>query len=217
MTLRKRHGKSAQYGVGPVIESTPLAELPDPVHATEVAEAGGERTSLGRWAKGSRTAQAKGGSARRRWGTLARECTDLARSVHPTIRPDIKDARKFFTATCSYLGAHVSGGAPLGPLEQSYVQRAAIYRATERALLRLGLGSLLFTKSLSKVDQANGEKPEINTKVLALAAKMGKASKDNLLAAWEICARQGGMRKKLGIGAADAADAMRARILEEGE
>jgi hypothetical protein len=203
VSLRSRHGKSARHGVGPVIESTPLAELPDPVQAIEVAEARAERTALGTWQKGSRTAQSKGGQARRRWGTLARECTELAKRVHPEIQPDMKDAKKFFVATCGYLGAHVAGGAPLGPLEQSYVQRAAVYRAVERALLRLGLGSLFFMKTLAKVDRENGEKPEVNTKLLALAEKMGKASKDNLLAAWEICARQGGARKKLGVGAPD--------------
>ena len=173
MALRSGHGNGA--GV-PRIEVLPADELPEGVQAPKQVPSRAERRADGTFAPGASTVQSQGGRSRR-------QATRLARRLGLGELPDDAAFKPYRAAAAAFRRFHVStlaqsvGGGHCGPGPASVVATAAWQLAVSRYLF----------------DRAalSGERDDF-----ALASKLANDSRQNLLAAHELCAREAEARAK---------------------
>jgi hypothetical protein len=165
MALRTGHGTGA--GV-PRVEVLPADELPAGVHAPEQAASKGERRGDGTWTKGASTDQRKGGRSRAGNTRLARRMSLEGLEVDPSFRP-YKRAAADFRRTQVHALARTVGGGKCGPAPASIIASAAWQLAASRFLF----------------DTAQGDLEK-----LTAASRLANDSRQNLLAAHELCARE---------------------------
>lgn len=168
MTLRRAHGRAAELGAVVAVETMPPDELPLGVQGPSHAEAREERRADGRFQKGTRTAQSKGGQARKESTALASRLGLSALSAEDGFAPYKKAAVTFRRVHCASLAATVGGGV-CGSGPSSIVASAALALAASRYLY----------------DHANGD-----ASVLAQAARLADSSRTALLTAHELAARE---------------------------
>ena len=161
MSLRAGHGSG---GGVPRVEVLPADELPRGVQAPEQAESTGERQGGGRFAPGASTAQRAGGLAHREQTRLARRLSLGETFADPRFTPYARAARAFRRAQVTRLARDVGGGH-CGPAPASIVASAALQLAGSRFAFEV-LGEL------------------------QLGSKLANDSRQNLLAAFELCARE---------------------------
>lgn len=194
MALRSAHGDGARFGTGgPRIEVRPADELPrgvpsdtDPAQLTAASEAL-------RQGVGSSELSARGGKAR---GEVLRMRKLLGlwepEESHP-YAPYMRLAREWRDEHCAEL-ADTVGGGKVGPGPASVVATAAIQMAASRWLSDLGAQTG-------------------NAKALLDASRLADSSRQNLLAAHELCAREAQARlerqKRLGGQVRSLAEALR--------
>ena len=175
MALRSSHGTGA--GKGPRIEVLPVDELPVgvPDIAGPLSRSG--RTKQGTFAPGNGWA-AKGGRARAGKTRLADRL-----GLHPlpegsTFAQYKASAVSFRRAQCAALAAAVGGGY-CGPAPSSFVASAALQLAWSRWF------------SDRAAETGNGDDA-------LQASRLANDSRQNLLAAHELCAREAEARKAAG-------------------
>ena len=174
MSLRAGHGKGAG---SPRIEVLPADELPKGVQATEHAEAGSERRGNGTFAKGASTAQSKGGRTRKETTALSARLGLGSLAEDPAFLPYKRSAATFRRTHCTSLARTVGGGT-CGTGPSSIVATAAWQLAASR---------YLFDRAAQSGDPALFEK----------ASRLANDSRQNLLAAHELCAREAKGRPQL--------------------
>lgn len=168
MSLRKGHGTGAG---APRIEVMPPDELPlGVVQAPRQAESKSERRPNGTFTKGARTVQSEGGRSRRDQTRLARRLGLTPLPDDTAFVPYKRAAADFRRTHTTYLARTVGGGA-CGPGPSSIIATAAWQLAASRFLFDRG--------------SAEGD-----PKMLLEASRLGDASRQNLLAAHELCARE---------------------------
>ena len=175
MAMRAPHGRAAELGSGPRIEVAADA-LPRGVHAVEQVEARTERTPDGRFTKQARTAQSKGGRTRKGTTTLAVKLGVGDIVTDPAFIPYRRAANDFRRTHCASLARSVGGGE-CGPGPSSIVASAALQLAASRRLFDLA---------------AAGGDPQL----FVQASRLADASRQNLLAAHELCAREAATRPR---------------------
>jgi hypothetical protein len=173
MPIRKAHGTAARCGAIVGVEPLPADELPLGVQAPKQEESTGERTASGRWTSASRTAQRAGGKARAGSTRLARKL-GLSAVPQGDFEPYLRAARDFRRAQCQSLAANVGGGY-CGPGPSSIIASASL--------------ALAWSRYLSDRAAVTGD-AELATR----AVKMGADSKQMLLTAHELCAKEGEAR-----------------------
>lgn len=178
MTLRSGHGDMRD--AGPRIEVLPADELPRGVPGPTVVDAPVERDAHGQFTGGVITAQIRGGKAGRGKTRLS---TRLSMSVIPTdspFRPYRKSAASFRRVQCGEL-ARTVGGGHCGPAPSAIVASAALLLAWSRFLSDK---AAVCTDSKEQVD------------LIMRAARLSETSRQHLLAAWEVCAKEALSRPK---------------------
>ena len=173
MTLRTGHGKGA--GV-PRIEVSPVDELPKGEQAVEHEPRKSERDELGRLRPGSSTTQSRGGKARRAATRLARTLGLQTLTGEGGFGPYKRAGAAFRRLHVSALAKSVGGGQ-CGPGPASVVATAAWQLAVSR---------YLFDRAAETGDRDD----------FALASKLANDSRQNLLAAHELCAREAAARPR---------------------
>lgn len=166
MALRTGHGNGA--GV-PRVEVLPPDELPDGVPAPIPASAAEQRRADGRFLPGNATA-AEGGKAKK--GKVALAIRLGLTEIEPSaaFAPYRSAAVMFRRRQCGELARTVGGGI-CGPAPSSIVATAALQLAASRYLFdRAGVTS--------------------DPDLFAQASKLANDSRQNLLAAHELCARE---------------------------
>lgn len=146
-------------------------ELPEGVQAAEQAEHRAERRSDGTFAPGARTAQRKGGKARAgktRLATLGALGPRLM--ADPGFKPFLQAAKDYERAQTAQLARTVGGGF-CGPGPASLITTASLQLAASR---------YLFAKAVETGDD----------ELLTRASKLGADSRQSLLTATELCARE---------------------------
>jgi hypothetical protein len=175
MVLRKGHGKGA--GV-PRIEVPPVDELPEGVPAPEqpppLAPTGPERDAAGHFLPGARSAQSRGGRALAGLSKLARTIGATDAETSAAFKPYQRLAVAFRKSHVQSLAQTVGGGL-CGAAPASMVESAALQLAASRFLF----------------DTADGD-----SKKLKLASQLANDSRQNLLAAYELCAKEALARAK---------------------
>lgn len=165
MTVRAGHGAGA--GV-PRIEVLPPDELPVGVPEQTGPSGAAERGADGRFLAGNRTS-AKGGL--RKAGSLAlARSLGLADDAAPEMRPYLDQAERWRRAKVTELAATVGGGR-CGAGPSSIIATAARQLASSTYLFELG--------------SRTGD-PDL----LAQSSRLGNDSRQNLLAAHELCAKE---------------------------
>lgn len=183
MALRTGHGAGA--GV-PRIEVLPVDELPDGVPDNARADSPTDRGERGLFAPGNALAR-KGGRARAGKTRLADRLGLRALPDGSAFAPYKASAVSFRRAQCAALAASVGGGH-CGPAPSSFVASAALQLAWSRYLADLA---------------AETGSPELALQ----ASKLANDSRQNLLGAHELCAREAAARPR------DPTAALTARIL----
>jgi hypothetical protein len=186
VALRNGHGNG--NGV-PRVEVLPADELPIGVHATEQAPSTHERTPDGTWSKGARTDQSKGGRSRAGTTRLARRMGLTDVEADPAFAPYRRAAADFRRTHVTGLARSVGGGH-CGPAPASIIASAAWQLAASRFLF----------------DTAHGDAEK-----LTAASRLANDSRQNLLAAHELCAKEAVARRAA--NPMSARDALTARIL----
>lgn len=186
MALRTGHG----HGAGmPRIEVLPADELPAGVPDDARPDSPTDRGEAGRFARGNRLARA-GGKARAGKTRLAdrlglRQLPDGA-----AFAPYKASAVSFRRAQCAALAASVGGGY-CGPAPSSFVASAAL--------------QLAWSRYLSDVAAETGD-----GELAIQASRLANDSRQNLLAAHELCAREAVGRPPV----ENAVDRIRRELLE---
>ncbi|MBL9025995.1 MAG: hypothetical protein JNL21_27625 [Myxococcales bacterium] len=181
--LRTPHGAAAEGGAVIVSETLPPDEVARlAVHAEEHAEARGERRPDGRWVAGTRTAQSKGGKARKDSLTWARSMGLENLSSDPRFKAElrkskawVRDQRKAYATTY--------GGGQCGVAPSTLIVGAAWMFAAARALLA----------------------GDLDPKTVLAAANLQDKARTALLTASQLCATEAQARPKRGGLAALAA------------
>jgi hypothetical protein len=166
MTLRNGHGNG---GGVPRIEVLPANELPAGVPGDARGESPTDRGEGGRFAEGNGLA-ADGGHARAGHTRLARKVALGDSFADPRFDPYARAARAFRRAHVTTLARSVGGGH-CGPGPASIVASAALQLA----------GSRFAFEVLAD---------------MALGSRLADSSRQNLLAAHELCAREAAARPK---------------------
>lgn len=164
MTLQKSHGKTYPMVAKP-------AKLPKGVQAGEQAEAGEERRANGTFAKGASTAQRKGGHALKKRTALSHAAGIADVATLPAFAPYLAKAHAFHRAHCGELARSVGGGE-CGPAPSVISLSAALQQAAAR---------YWFDQAAASGDPA----------AFQLASRLADASRQNMIAAHELCAREG--------------------------
>jgi len=165
MALRSGHGKGRGQ---PRIEVLPPGELPIGVQANEQEPSTDERRRDGTFARGASTEQRKGGKSRSGTTRLARRMGLSDIESEPTFAPYKRAAADFRRCQVMALARSVGGGH-CGPAPASIVASAAWQLAASRYLF----------------DTACGDSDR-----LATASKLANDSRQNLLAAHELAAKE---------------------------
>jgi hypothetical protein len=174
MALRSAHGRAAELSAAPRVEVLPPDELPTGVQVLEQAASTSERTPGGTWTKGCRTDQSKGGRSRAGTTRLARRMGLAGVELDPAFAPYRRAAADFRRAQVTTL-ARTVGGGKCGPAPSSIIASAAWQLAASRFLF----------------DTAAGDPDK-----LTAASRLANDSRQNLLAAHELCAREAQARPK---------------------
>jgi hypothetical protein len=170
--VRRAHGTGAAALVR--VETAPADELPLGVQAPVQAPAGGERRADGTFAPGARTMQSAGGRATKGKTRLAAKLGLSTLAEGADFAPYRRAASTFRRVQCAALAASVGGGV-CGPAPASIVASAAL--------------ALAWSRYLSDVAARTGD-AELATR----AVRMGDASRQSLLTAHELCAREAAAR-----------------------
>jgi len=186
MSLRSGHGSGAG---SPRVEVLPADELPNGVQAPLQGEARGERTPDGRWAPGARTAQLAGGAAKRGKSRLTARLGLSSLPEASDFAPYRRAASTFRRVQCTELARTVGGGV-CGPGPSSVVASAAL--------------ALAWSRYFSDKAAATGD-PELAMR----SARLGETSRQHLLAAIELCAREAKARPQAPV---DPMDTIRRRL-----
>ena len=166
MALRSGHGTGA--GV-PRIEVLPVDELPAGVPADALKESRPTHDARGKFTKGNALARL-GGQARRGKTRLAERMGLAKLPEGSAFRPYKAAAVSFRRAQCAELARTVGGGV-CGPAPSSLIASAAL--------------QLAWSRYLGDVAATEGDAD------LALkASRLAEASRQSLLAAHELCARE---------------------------
>ena len=175
MALSTGHGNGA--GV-PRIEVLPADELPIGVQAQEQEPSTSERTATGMWRKGARTVQSNGGKSRARQTRLARRLGLADIGSLEAFKP-YKRAAADFRRTHVIALARSIGGGHCGAGPASIVSTAAWQLAASRYLFDLAgqIGA-----------------PDL----FIQASRLASDSRQNLLAAHELCAKEAQSRPASG-------------------
>jgi hypothetical protein len=172
MALRSGHGTGA--GV-PRVEVLPCDELPAGAPAQARVASPGDRGEGGRFASGNGLAR-EGGLARAGKTRLAERLGLASLAAESAFSPYRASAESLRRAQCAEL-ARTVGGGQCGPAPSSLVATAALQLAWSRFLS----------------DQA----AEAGSAPLALSAsRLANDSRQNLLAAHELCAREAAARPR---------------------
>lgn len=167
MAVRTGHGNGAG---APRIEVLPADELPQGVQGEALAPHRPERDGKGRFRPGARTAQSAGGATARDLTRLARRLTLGTTLADPRFEPFAKAATAFRKQHVTTLARNVGGGhCGTGP--SSMVASAALQLAASRFAFEV-LGDF------------------------QLGSKLANDSRQNLLAAHELCAKEAQARPK---------------------
>jgi hypothetical protein len=161
VTLRSGHGNGAG---APRIEVLPVDELPQGVQGEALAEHRAERDGAGRFKPGARTAQSAGGSSSRETTSLARRLAVGGVVADERFKPFLRAASAFRKHHVTTLARTVGGGR-CGAAPASIVASAALQLAASRFAFEV-LGDM------------------------ALGSRLADASRQNLLAAHELCAKE---------------------------
>jgi hypothetical protein len=172
MTLRAGHGTGRG---SPRIEVLPADELPAGTPAPARETSPSDRGEAGRFAPGNKLARA-GGKATAGKSRLASKLGLRALPDGSAFRPYRAAASSFRRAHCAALAAGVGGGY-CGPAPSSLVASAALTLAWSRYF-----GDLA----------AEAGDPELAMK----AARLGETSRQHLLGAHELCAREAQARPR---------------------
>lgn len=167
VALRNGHGNGA--GV-PRVEVLPVDELPPGVQAPEQAPSTDERRPDGTFAPGASTLQAQGGRSRAGKTRLARRLGLGDSFADPRFEPYARAAKDFRRAHVTRLAREVGGGH-CGPAPASIIATAALQLAASRFAFEV-LGDM------------------------SLGSRLGNDSRQNLLAAHELCGREAAARPK---------------------
>lgn len=166
MSLRAGHGNGRGR---PHIEVMPVDELPAGVPGDARAECPGDRGPLGKFAPGNSLARA-GGHARRGKTRLADRLGLKTLANDAAFKPYKASAVSFQRAQCTELARTVGGGV-CGAGPSSLIASAAL--------------QLAWSRYLSDLAAVEGDEE------LALkASRMANDSRQNLLAAHELCAKE---------------------------
>jgi hypothetical protein len=166
MALRSGHGNGA--GV-PRVEVLPADELPDGVPGEARSESRSDRGDAGRFAPGNGLAR-KGGYARAGKTRLADRLGLRNLPDGSAFAPYKASAFSFRRAHCAALAASVGGGH-CGPGPSSFVASAAL--------------QLAWSRYFSDLAAETG-----NAELALQASKLANDSRQNLLAAHELCAKE---------------------------
>lgn len=150
-------------------------ELPPGVQAPEQAEAGTERTTGGRFAKGASTTQRKGGRALKNRTALSHTRGLSSLLALPAFKPYLGQAKAFARQHVGTLARSVGGGEC----------DAGAASVVTTAALQLAASRFLFDQAAETGD------PDLFLK----AAKLGDQSRANLLSARELVADAAGDNK----------------------
>jgi hypothetical protein len=172
LTIRKGHGDGA--GV-PRVEVLPASEVPAGVPEDARTESPTDRGEAGRFAPGNSLARL-GGHARRGKTRLADRLGLRAVGESSEFRSYKAAAVSFRRAQCSELARTVGGGV-CGPAPSSLVASAAL--------------QLAWSRFLSDTAAIDG-----NADLALKASRLAEASRQSLLAAHELCAREAMSRTK---------------------
>lgn len=167
MALRSGHGTGAGQ---PRVEVLPADELPRGVQASTSPDTRSERRKDGTFRPGNVTIAASGGAAKRQRVALATGLGLRGLVCAPGFAPYRRQASAYRRAQCSVLSRSVGGGF-CGPGPSAIVSSAAWQLAASR---------YLFDQASQTGDAA----------LFAQASKLADASRQNLLAAHELCARE---------------------------
>lgn len=163
--------KSREPGRMPVhVEVARIDELPKGVQGEALAEHRAERDADGTFRPGASTAQSAGGSASREMTRLARRLTLGDSLSDPRFEPFARAARAFRRAQVTLLARSVGGGH-CGPAPASIIASASLQLAGSRFAFEV-LGDMV------------------------LGSRLADASRQNLLAAHELCAREAQARPR---------------------
>ncbi len=166
MTLRAGHGNGAGQ---PRIETLPVDELPKGVPADARAESPTDRGERGKFAEGNSVA-ASGGHARAGHTRLARKLRLGEGFADPRFEPYAAAARGFRRAHVTGLARSVGGGH-CGPAPASIIASASLQLAASRFAFEV-LGDM------------------------KLGSQLANDSRQGLMAAHELCAREAQARPK---------------------
>jgi hypothetical protein len=172
VALRSGHGNGAGQ---PRVEVLPADELPEgvPSHADALSRsAAAER---GKFARGNRRS-VLGGRSRAGQSRLANRLGLATLAADAPIAPYMRSAVSFRRAQCAELARTVGGGV-CGPGPSSVVASAAL--------------ALAWSRYLADKAATSGD-AELATK----AARLGETSRQHLLAAHELCAREAQARPR---------------------
>lgn len=169
MALRTPHGRAAEFSIAPRVEVLPPDEAPRGLPGEPLVERTEERDAVGKFQPGAHTAQSAGGSATRGMTRLARRLSLGESFADPRFEPYAKAARAFRREQCRQLAMAVGGGT-CGVAPSSIVASAALQLAGSRFAFEV-LGDMV------------------------LGSRLANDSRQNLLAAREICARDAEARR----------------------
>jgi len=167
MALRTGHGQGAG---SPRVEVLPADELPEGVTGPALDERTADRDAAGRWQSGARSAQSAGGSATRESTRLARRLSLGEAFADARFEPYARAARAFRRQHVTSLARSVGGGH-CGSAPASIIASAALQLAGSRFAFEV-LGDMV------------------------LGSRLANDSRQNLLAAHELCAREAQARPK---------------------
>lgn len=173
MTLRSAHGNGSAALVR--AETLPVDELPEGVPAPSRHESPRDRGEAGRFAPGNTLAR-QGGQARAGKTRLADRLGLSSMPEGAAFKPYKAAAVSFRRAQCAELAKTVGGGI-CGPGPSSIVASAAL--------------ALAWSRYFSDLAAASND-PELAMR----AVRLGDSSRQALLTAFELCAREAEARKK---------------------
>jgi hypothetical protein len=174
MGLRSGHGNGA--GV-PHVEVLPADELPEGMPSDADAVSRSAATETGRFAEGNRRS-VLGGRAKRGKSRLTARLGLASLPEGNTFAPYRRAAATFRRVHCSELARSVGGGG-CGPGPSSIVASAAL--------------ALAWSRFFSDAAAANGD-----AELAMRSARLGETSRQHLLAAHELCAREAHARAHRG-------------------
>lgn len=194
VTLRSGHGDMRDHG--PRIEVLPADELPRGVSGVTVVDSDQERRPNGRFAPGVKGAPGRGGAAGR---GRARLTVRLGMSGLPSdnaFQPYRRSATTLRRVQCNELARSVGGGQ-CGPMAAAMVTSGALLLAWSRYFS-------------DKAALATDLKEQME--LVMRAARLSETSRQHMLAAWEVTAREAQSRPKK---APDVLGAFRASVRPE--